>query len=158
MTCWPQTRARAQRMLRHGTTTAEAKTGYGLETAAELRQLEVLLRLDAEGPLETGPHLPGRACHPAEFHDDPQGYTDLVCREMLPAVRAWWQATLPRPPAAFRGCLLRDRRLQPGAVARNPATARANWASRSKSTPTSSTTWAGPAWQPSWGRSPPTTW
>jgi len=46
-----ETRPRMWDMLRRGTTTAEAKTGYGLETGAELRMLEALLRLDAEGPL-----------------------------------------------------------------------------------------------------------
>jgi imidazolonepropionase len=90
-----QTRARAQRMLRHGTTTAEAKTGYGLETAAELRQLEALLRLDAEGPLEIVPTFLGAHAIPAEFRGDPQGYTDLVCREMLPAALVWWNANAP---------------------------------------------------------------
>lgn len=90
-----QTRARAQRMLRHGTTTAEAKTGYGLETAAELRQLEALLRLDAEGPLEIIPTFLGAHAIPAEFRGDPQGYTDLVCREMLPAALVWWKANAP---------------------------------------------------------------
>src|SRR5512143_1941841 len=47
-----QTRARAESLFRHGTTTAEAKSGYGLETQSELRQLETLLRLDETGPLE----------------------------------------------------------------------------------------------------------
>ena len=98
-----QTRARAQRMLRHGTTTVEAKTGYGLETAAELRQLEALLRLDAEGPLEIVPTFLGAHAVPAEFRGDPQGYTDLVCREMLPAALAWWQANAGRFPPPGRG-------------------------------------------------------
>src|SRR5512143_119063 len=40
-----QTRARLDRMLAHGTTTAEAKTGYGLETAAELKMLDAIQRL-----------------------------------------------------------------------------------------------------------------
>ena len=39
-----QTRARLDRMLRHGTTTVEAKTGYGLETQAELKTLEAIRR------------------------------------------------------------------------------------------------------------------
>jgi imidazolonepropionase len=98
-----QTRARAQRMLRHGTTTAEAKTGYGLETAAELRQLDALLRLDAEGPLEIIPTFLGAHAVPAEFRGDPQGYADLVCREMLPAALAWWKANAGRYPPPGRG-------------------------------------------------------
>jgi len=50
-----QARQRARTMLRHGTTTAEAKTGYGLEPATELRLLEAILALNAEGPLELIP-------------------------------------------------------------------------------------------------------
>ena len=85
-----QTRRRAQSMFRHGTTTAEAKSGYGLETASEISQLEALLRLDAEGPLEIAPTFLGAHAVPPEFKNDPDGYTALVCGEMLPAVRAWW--------------------------------------------------------------------
>ncbi len=90
-----QTLARAQGMLRHGTTTAEAKTGYGLETAAELRQLEALLRLDDAGPLEIVPTFLGAHAIPPEYSGDPQGYTQQVCAEMLPALRDWWQAHAP---------------------------------------------------------------
>lgn len=87
-----QTRPRALRMFAHGTTTAEAKTGYGLETAAELKLLDVLLRLDSEGPLEIAPTFLGAHAIAPEFQDDPQGYTDLICREMLPAVRDGWHS------------------------------------------------------------------
>jgi len=90
-----QTAARAAAMLRHGTTTAEAKTGYGLETAAELRQMETLLRLDEAGPLEIVPTFLGAHAIPPEYKGDSQGYTDLVCREMLPALRAWWLQHAP---------------------------------------------------------------
>jgi imidazolonepropionase len=55
-----QSRARTKSMFRHGTTTAEAKSGYGLELATELRQLEVLLQLNEEGPLELIPPSPRR--------------------------------------------------------------------------------------------------
>ncbi len=87
-----QTRPRALRMFAHGTTTAEAKTGYGLETAAELKLLDVLLRLDSEGPLEIAPTFLGAHAIAPEFKDDPQGYTDLICQEMLPAVRDGWHS------------------------------------------------------------------
>lgn len=85
-------RVRARAMLRNGTTTAEAKTGYGLETASELRQMEALLRLDAEGPLEIVPTFLGAHAIPEEFRGDPGGFTRQVCAEMLPALRAWWGA------------------------------------------------------------------
>jgi len=96
-----QARLRAQSMLRHGTTTAEAKTGYGLETQAELRQMEALLRLDEEGPLEIVPTFLGAHAVPAEYAGDPQGYTERVCAEMLPALREWWQAHAAQRPLPF---------------------------------------------------------
>lgn len=87
-----QTRARAETLFRHGTTTAEAKSGYGLETQAELRQMETLLRLDQDGPLEIIPTFLGAHAIPSEYKGREEDYTQLVCREMLPALRAWWQA------------------------------------------------------------------
>jgi len=86
-----QTRRRAASLFRHGTTTAEAKTGYGLEINSELVQLEVLLRLDEEGPLELAPTFLGAHAVAPEFKNDPAAYTDLVCRQMLPALRKWWE-------------------------------------------------------------------
>jgi imidazolonepropionase len=47
-TLMAQTRPRMLRMFRNGTTTAEAKTGYGLQTSTELRLLKALLALDDE--------------------------------------------------------------------------------------------------------------
>lgn len=96
-----QTRARAESMFRHGTTTAEAKSGYGLETAAEIRQLEALLRLDEMGPLEIVLTFLGAHAVPREYQSDPDGYTRLVCEEMLPAVRSWWQANAMTRPLPF---------------------------------------------------------
>jgi imidazolonepropionase len=87
-----ETRPRLQGMFAHGTTTAEAKTGYGLQTVTELRLLEALLALDAEGPLELAPTFLGAHAVPPEYQADPQGYTDLLCSEMLPAVKTWWDA------------------------------------------------------------------
>src|SRR5450756_2598592 len=84
-----QTRRRAAAMFRHGTTTAEAKTGYGLEWGAELIQLDALLRLDAEGPLELAPTFLGAHAIAPEFKNDPDAFTALICNEMLPAVRRW---------------------------------------------------------------------
>ncbi len=96
-----ETRPRLWDMLRHGTTTAEAKTGYGLETAAELRMLEALLRLDAEGPLELALTFLGAHAIAPEYKGDPDGYTRHVCSEMLPAVHAWWLARAPGKPLPF---------------------------------------------------------
>ena len=85
-----QTRMRARTMLAHGTTTAEAKTGYGLETTLELIQLEALLLLDDEGPLELAPTFLGAHAIAPEFKQDPDGYTALVSTQMLPALKNWW--------------------------------------------------------------------
>lgn len=96
-----QTRARAQSLFRHGTTTVEAKTGYGLETQAELRQLQTLLRLGEEGPLEVIPTFLGAHAIPEEYKSDPDAYTHIVCAEMLPAVRRWWEENGAGRPLPF---------------------------------------------------------
>ncbi len=90
-----QTRPRLMRMFAHGTTTAEAKTGYGLQLATELRLLQALLRLDAEGPLELAFTFLAAHAIPPEYERDPQGYTDLICNTMLPLLRDWWETQAP---------------------------------------------------------------
>jgi imidazolonepropionase len=84
-----QARPRLQRMLAHGTTTVEAKTGYGLETQAELRSLEAIARLNAEGLCDLVPTFIGAHAVPAEYKGREDAYVDLVVDEMLPAVRQW---------------------------------------------------------------------
>ncbi len=96
-----QTRPRLREMLIHGTTTAEAKTGYGLQTEIELRMLQALLLLDAQGPLDIAPTFLGAHAVPPEYKDDLNGYTSHLCSEMLPAVLRWWIAHLPTRPLPF---------------------------------------------------------
>lgn len=96
-----ETRPRLQAMFLHGTTTAEVKTGYGLETKSELKLLQAILALDAEGPLELVPTFLGAHAIAPEFSGRPQDYTDHLCQEMLPAVHAWWQANAPDRPLPF---------------------------------------------------------
>ncbi len=96
-----QAQGRAERMFRYGTTTAELKTGYGLETQSELRQLEATLRLDAQGPLELAATFQGANMIPPEYQDDPGGYANLVRDEMIPAVKDWWQANAGGRPLPF---------------------------------------------------------
>jgi imidazolonepropionase len=100
-TLMDETRPRLQDMLTHGTTTAEAKTGYGLQTETELRMLQALLLLDAEGPLDITPTFLGAHAIPPEYKDDPNGYTSHLCSEMLPAIRRWWETHLPIRPLPF---------------------------------------------------------
>jgi imidazolonepropionase len=94
-------RPRLARMLQYGTTTAEAKTGYGLETRTELRMLEALIRLDEDGPVRLAPTFLGAHAIPAEFKDRPQEYVEIVCQEMLPAVQAWWLEHAGARPLPF---------------------------------------------------------
>ena len=96
-----ETRPRLQEMLVYGTTTAESKTGYGLQTDTELRMLQALLLLDAEGPLEIAPTFLGAHAIPPEYKDDSDGYTTHLCTEMLPEVRHWWDAHVPTRPLPF---------------------------------------------------------
>lgn len=96
-----ENRPRLLRALEHGTTTIEVKTGYGLETAAELRMLEAILRLDAELPLDIVPTFLGAHAIPPEWRDDPEGYTDHLCGEMLPAVASWWNEHAAGRPLPF---------------------------------------------------------
>jgi imidazolonepropionase len=96
-----QTRQRAETLFRYGTTTAEVKTGYGLETTTELRQLAVLLELDAHIPLEIVPTFLGAHAIAPEYKDHPHNYVDLVCQSMLPETAAWWQEHAAGRPLPF---------------------------------------------------------
>lgn len=96
-----QTRPRLLRMFAHGTTTVEAKTGYGLQTATELRLLKALLTLDDETPLDLAFTFLGAHAIAPEFKDDPQGYTNLVCETMLPMLKEWWDTHAPRRTLPF---------------------------------------------------------
>lgn len=78
--------ARLTRMLAHGTTTVEAKSGYGLATEEELKLLRALHRLSALHQVDVVPTFLGAHAVPAEFAADPDGYVALVIEEMLPAV------------------------------------------------------------------------
>jgi imidazolonepropionase len=104
-----QTRPRLLRMFAHGTTTVEAKTGYGLQTATELRLLKALLALDDETPLDLAITFLGAHAIAPEFKDDPQGYTDLVCETMLPILCQWWEVHAPRRALPFVDVFCEDK-------------------------------------------------
>jgi imidazolonepropionase len=80
--------ARLRKMLAHGTTTAEAKSGYGLTTADELKMLRVIARLDASQPIDLVPTFLGAHALPEEYAGRDDDYLALVVDEMLPAVRS----------------------------------------------------------------------
>jgi len=92
-----QTRRRAKGLFAHGVTTAEAKSGYGLEWESERRQLETLLVLDAEGPLEIAPTFLGAHAIAPEYGQDAEGFTALVADHMLPDLHAWWTDKISKP-------------------------------------------------------------
>jgi len=81
-------RRRAGVMVRHGVTTAEVKSGYGLTTNSELKILRVADRLHREGPLEIVPTFMGAHALPVEYGNRRADFINLVCEEMIPAVKA----------------------------------------------------------------------
>jgi len=84
-----QARKRLLSFLAFGTTTVEIKTGYGLETAAELKLMDVILALKEEGPLDIVPTFLGAHAFPEEFRGRPEEYVELLTEEMLPALARW---------------------------------------------------------------------
>jgi len=77
---------RLSTMLRHGTTTAEAKSGYGLNLEDELKQLQAIRTCSESQPVELVPTLLAAHETPPEYRDHRQAYVDLVCNEIIPAV------------------------------------------------------------------------
>ncbi len=81
-----KTRARLDRLLRHGVTTAEAKSGYGLSTETEIMQLEIIKRLNEIHPIELVPTFLGAHEVPDEHRNNRLEYINLIINEMLPVV------------------------------------------------------------------------
>jgi imidazolonepropionase len=73
-------------MLACGTTTCEAKSGYGLTVESELKMLRVVRELDRTLPIDLVPTFLGAHEVPLEFRGRRQEYVSLVVNEMLPAV------------------------------------------------------------------------
>jgi imidazolonepropionase len=87
-----ETRARLDRMLACGTTTAEAKTGYGLNIPDELKQLDAIAELQRTHPVDLVPTFLGAHAVPPEYRGRTDAYVDLVVDELLPATWARWCA------------------------------------------------------------------
>ena len=88
-TLYAQSLARIERMRRAGTTTFEIKSGYGLELAAELRQLRVARRLGSEGGFRVRTTCLAAHAVPAEARGNAAAraaFVESICREILPAV------------------------------------------------------------------------
>lgn len=81
-----QAKRRLDSFLKHGVTTVEAKSGYGLDLENELKQLRVVKRLNEEHPTDLIPTFMGAHAVPAEFKEREDEYVDLIINEMIPAV------------------------------------------------------------------------
>jgi imidazolonepropionase len=77
---------RLQLMLEYGITTAEVKSGYGLNLQDELKILKVVQRLSALQPLELVPTLMCAHAVPEEYREWREAYMDLCIREIIPTV------------------------------------------------------------------------
>ena len=90
-------------MLRSGTTTLEAKSGYGLDRDTELKMLRVIARLNEEGPARIIPTLLAAHTVPPEYKDRRADYVRFVAEELIPEVAKLW------PRAILRRLLRRPR-------------------------------------------------
>ena len=79
---------RLDQLIAEGLGTIEIKSGYGLKTEAELNMLRAARRLGEVRPVRVVTTFLGAHALPPEFAGNPDGYIDLVCNEMLPAVAA----------------------------------------------------------------------
>lgn len=77
---------RLDALIAEGVTTLEIKSGYGLNTEVEMRQLSAARELGKLRPANVRTTFLGAHALPPEADDDKDRYIDLVCREMLPAV------------------------------------------------------------------------
>ena len=100
-----QTEERLKRIFMNGTTTIEAKTGYGLDLETEIKQLQVLLHLDQKLPIDIVITFMGAHACPPEFTKNGQpdyaGYTKYQVETVLPAIHKWWQTNAPLHPLPF---------------------------------------------------------
>jgi len=80
------TRARLDEMLAAGTTTAEVKSGYGLDVETEMKMLRALQTLSASHPVDLVPTFMGAHEIPVDYRERRDEYVRLVIDEMLPRV------------------------------------------------------------------------
>ena len=85
---YEKTRAFLDEMLRNGVTTAESKSGYGLDLENELKQLRVNKRLQETHKMDLVSTFLGAHAIPEEYKGRPDEYIDLLCDVVLPAVKA----------------------------------------------------------------------
>jgi len=69
-----------------GVTTVECKSGYGLDTLNEIRQLEIYRQLDAEHAIDLVPTFLGAHVIPDEFASDRNAWVEQICNQLLPEI------------------------------------------------------------------------
>lgn len=72
--------------MKHGTTTVEIKSGYGLDLESELKQLRAIRMAQRELPVRIIATFLGAHDVPPEYRHDRNRYIDILCEEMIPAV------------------------------------------------------------------------
>jgi imidazolonepropionase len=88
------THARLDAMLRLGTTTAEIKTGYGLDTATEMKMLQVIAALAETHPVDITPTFLAAHAVPPEYDGRADDYIELIIAEMLPRAARWYETSI----------------------------------------------------------------
>ena len=96
-----QSLERVLRAFSYGTTTMEAKTGYGLDLDTEFKQLEAILILNSIGPLELVPTYMGAHAIPKEYEGNTAGFTDWLCDVAMPETKKWWLQHAPDQELPF---------------------------------------------------------
>ncbi|WP_342536974.1 imidazolonepropionase [Sporosarcina sp. FSL K6-3508] len=81
-----QASRRLDSFAKHGVTTVEGKSGYGLDLETELKQLRAAKRLNEQHALEIVPTFMGAHAVPREYKGNEDAFVDLVIDEMLPVV------------------------------------------------------------------------
>jgi len=78
--------SRIERFISLGTTTIEAKSGYGLDTESELKSLKVIEKINNNHPIDIVPTFMGAHAFPKDFLENKEAFIKLICEEMIPAV------------------------------------------------------------------------
>lgn len=86
-------RPRLDQMLAEGTTTAEIKSGYGLNPSAELAMLQAMAELAGSHPMGIVPTLLAAHTLPPEFDGNPAGYVAQIVDEIIPQAGAWYASS-----------------------------------------------------------------
>lgn len=81
-----QTSKRLDSFLKHGVTTVEGKSGYGMDLSTELKQLKVMKELQKQHPIDLVPTFMGAHAVPPEYKGREDEFVDYLIHEMLPIV------------------------------------------------------------------------